>query len=79
MGSSYHQWFCACKTATLGPAIQVCMGPRPYLWLCAHITACLTQDHMGSSPHLWFCAFKTETLGLELKVSVGPKPHLWIL
>ena len=21
-----------CKTATLGPDLQVCMGPRPHLW-----------------------------------------------
>ena len=26
-----YLWFCACKTATLGPDIQVCMGPRPHL------------------------------------------------
>ena len=31
--------------------------PRPHLWICAHITACLArqyQVYMGSSLHLWF-------------------------
>ena len=72
----------ACKTAPLGPDLQVCMSPRPHLWFWAHITACLAQewiDYIGSNPHLWFCAYKTTTLGLELQVSVGPRPHLWFL
>ena len=25
-------FFPPCKTATLGPDLQVCMGPRPHLW-----------------------------------------------
>ena len=32
MGSIPHLWFCACKTATLGPELQVSVGPRPHLW-----------------------------------------------
>ena len=32
MGSSPNQWFCAFKTATLGPELQVSDGPRPHLW-----------------------------------------------
>ena len=32
------------KIANLGPALQVCMGPRPHLWLWALITACLVQE-----------------------------------
>ena len=74
--------FCACKTATLGPHLQVCMGPRPHLRFSALITARLAQeqkDYIGSRPHLWFCACKTAALGLEIHVSVGPRPHLWIL
>ena len=72
----------ACKTATSGPDLQVCMGRRPHLWFWAHITACLAQEYIdciGSSSLLWYCAFKTATLGLELQVSVGPRPHLWFL
>ena len=79
MGSSPHLWFCACKTATLGPEIQACIGPRPHLRVWALITACLAQkqnDYIGSRPHLWFCACKTATLGLELQVSMGTRPHL---
>ena len=36
--------FLICKTATLGPDLQVCMDPRPQLWFWAHITACLAQE-----------------------------------
>ena len=57
MGSSPHLWFCACKTATLGPDLQVCMGPRPHLRLCAFIRATFGPElyvPMGPSPHLWF-------------------------
>ena len=70
------------QNSDFGPAIQVCMGPRPHLWFWALITSCLAQeyqDHMSSSPHLWFCACKTETLGLELQVSVRPRLHLCFL
>ena len=44
MGTSPNLWFCACKTATLGPDQQVCMGPRPLLWICVHITECLALE-----------------------------------
>ena len=33
----------ACKTATLGPHLQVCMCPRPHLCFWTHITTCLAQ------------------------------------
>ena len=36
--------FFSSKTAPLRPDLQVCMGPRPHLWLWAHITACLAQE-----------------------------------
>ena len=52
----------AFKTATLGPDLQVSMGPRPHLWFFAFKTATLApqlQVSMGPSLHLWFCAFKT--------------------
>ena len=32
MGSSPHLWFGACTTASLGPELQVSVGPRPHLW-----------------------------------------------
>ena len=53
------------KTATLGPELQVSMGPRPHLWFFAFKTATLASElqvSMGPSPHLWFCAFTTATL-----------------
>ena len=53
------------KTATLGPELQVSMGPRPLLWFLAIKTATLAaelQVSMGPSPHLWFCAFTTAIL-----------------
>ena len=75
-------FFSPSKTATLGPDLQVCMGPRPHLWFWAHITRCLAQEYkvyMGSSPHVWFCAFKTASLWPKLHVSIGPSPHVWFL
>ena len=47
----------ACKTATLGPEIQVSMGPRPHLWFFAFKTGTLApefQVSIGPSPHLRF-------------------------
>ena len=55
----------ACKTATLGPELQVSMGPRPHQWFfCIQIASLAPklQVSMGPSPHLWFCAFTTATL-----------------
>ena len=54
-----------CKTATLGPELQVSMGPKPLLWFLAIKTATLApelQISMGPSPHLRLCAFTTEIL-----------------
>ena len=47
----------ACKTATLGPELQVSMGPRPHPFLFSIKTAPLAaevQVSIGPSPHLWF-------------------------
>ena len=55
----------ACKTATLGPELQVSMGRRLLQWFFAFKTATLApelQVSMGPSPHLWFCAFTRATL-----------------
>ena len=55
----------ACKTATLGPELQVSMGPRHHLWIFAFKTATLApelQVPMCHSPHLWICALTTATL-----------------
>ena len=55
----------ACKTATLGPELQVSMGPRHHLWFSAFKTGTFApelQVSMGPSPHLWFCALTTATL-----------------
>ena len=68
------------QTASFGPELQVSMGPRPHLPLCAIKTAWFAPEYQvynGSSPHLWFCACKTATLGPDLKVCMGPRPHLW--
>ena len=42
---------------TLGPELQVSMGPRPHLWFFAFKTASLEpelQVPMGPSPHLLY-------------------------
>ena len=47
----------ACKTATLGPELQVSIGPRPHLWFFAFQTGTLApelQVSIGPSPHLRF-------------------------
>ena len=47
----------ACKTATFGEELKVCMGPRPHLSLCAWKPVLLTSELLvsgGASPHLWF-------------------------
>ena len=47
----------ACKSASLGPELQVSLGPRPHLWFLAFKTATLApelQVSMGPSPLLWF-------------------------
>ena len=55
----------ACKTAPLGPELQVSMSRIPHQWFFAFKTATLApelQVSMGPSPHLWFCAFTRATL-----------------
>ena len=32
------------QNSDFGPDLQVCTGPRPHLWIWAHITACLAQE-----------------------------------
>ena len=53
----------ACKTATLGPELQVSMGPRPHLWFFTFKTVTLApelQVSMEASPHLWFLHAKQQ-------------------
>ena len=79
---SWFQLSCvvfACETASLGPELQVSIGPRPHLWFCAFKTVTLQpelQVCIGPSPHLLFCAFKTANLVPELQISMSPRPHL---
>ena len=73
----------ACKTATLGPELQVSMSPSPHLLISfAFTTASLLPElivSMGPRPHLSLCACKTTRLTSELLVSMGPSSHLWFL
>ena len=58
----------ACETATLGPELQVSMGPRLRLSTFECKTACLVRCcrlSIGPSLPLWFCAFKVATLAPE--------------
>ena len=82
MGSSPHLWFCAFKTAPLGPENHVSVGPSPHLWFCAFKRATLgpeLQVPMDPRRQLWFCACKTACLASELLVSMGSSPHLSFL
>ena len=52
----------ACKTATLEPELQVCMGPSSHQWCFEFKRATLApelQVSMCPRPHLPFCACKT--------------------
>ena len=72
----------ACKTTSLGPELQVSMGPRPHQWFFAFKRASLApelQVSMCPRPHPPLCACKTTWLTSELLVSMGPSLHLWIL
>ena len=54
-GSQTFSVVFACKTATLGPELQVSMGPRPHQCFFAFKTGTLAQElqvSMGPSPHL---------------------------
>ena len=56
----------ACKKATLGPELKVCIGPRPHLcfffaFKAAHLAPEL-QVSMCPSPHLWFRTLTTASL-----------------
>ena len=59
MGWSPHLcFFSPLKTATLGPDLQVCIGPRPHLWFCTCKTATLgleLQVSVGPNPTCDFC------------------------
>ena len=60
----------ACKTATLGPELQVSMGPRPHLWCFVLKAATLApelQVSMCASPHLWFLHAKQRLLDQNYK------------
>ena len=51
-----------CKTAALGPELQVSIGSRPHLWLCAFKRTTLApelQVSIGPRLHLLFCDCKT--------------------
>ena len=66
----------ACKTETLGTALQVCVGPRPHLWICAFTTAYLLPDilvSMGPRPHLWIFANNTACLVPKLQALWVPE------
>ena len=46
-----------CQTASLGPELQVPMGPSPHLWFFVLKAATLAPElhiSIGPSPHLWF-------------------------
>ena len=47
MGARPHLSFCACKTTTLGPELQVSLGPRPHLWFFHAKQRLLEQNNMS--------------------------------
>ena len=60
----------ACKTATLGPELQVSKGSRPHLLFFAFKTATLAPESLvsiGPSPHLWLLYAKQRLLDQNYK------------
>ena len=60
----------ACKIATLGPELQVSMGPSPHLLFFTYKTAPLAPElpvSMGLSSHLWFFQAKQRLLDQNYK------------
>ena len=47
----------AFKTATLGPELQVSMGPRPHLWFFAFKTATLASELLALWGPAFICGF----------------------
>ena len=45
MGSSLHLWFCAWKTVTLAPELQVSVSTRPHLWFLNAKQRLLEQNY----------------------------------
>ena len=69
-GSQHSSVVFACKTASLGPELQVSMGPGAHLRFFAFKTATSASElqvYMGSSLHLWFLLAKQEVLDQNYK------------
>ena len=65
----------ACKTATLGPELQVPKGPSTHLWFFAFKIAPLApelQVSMCPSPHLWVLLAKQRLLDQNYKSLLVP-------
>ena len=70
-----------CKTATLGPQLQVSVGPRPRLcFFCIQNSDFSTriESLYGSQPSSVVFACKTATFGSEFQVSMGLRLRLLI-
>ena len=58
MCSSPHQWFCAIKTAPLGPKLHVSMGPSPHVWLLDAKQRLLDQNNESPWVPALICGFE---------------------
>ena len=71
----------ACKTATLGPELQVSIGARPHLCFSLHSKSNFstrTASLYGSQPSSVVFACKTATFGPELLASMYPRLRMLI-
>ena len=58
-------FFSLFKTVTFGPVLQVCMGPSPYVMICACKWATLAHEllvSVGLSPRVWLLDAKQRLL-----------------
>ena len=71
----------ACKTANLGPELQVSTGLRPHQWFFAFKTATLQQNckSLCPSPHLCFLHAKQRLLDQNYKSLWIPDFAFWFV
>ena len=63
-----------CKTVTLGPQLQVSVGPRPHLWFFAGTLAPELQVTIDPSSHLCFFGIQNSAFSTRIAIPYGSQP-----
>ena len=59
----------ACKTAALGPELQVSLGPRPHLWFFAFKTKWLASEILVSMVPALICVFCMQNSDFWIRIN----------